>query len=154
MYLDTRGLNTPEKETLEYENFAASIVSISEKQGAPSAEEFGTKHGSVIIKRLLTDVNKLDSLMNNGVDNFILQSKRDYKNTMLKTGIILMAGLIVTIILSIVVVKLINKSLLSAVDYINILATGDFSKNIPEDYLKGKDVGRYQDLIARLGLRR
>ncbi|EDS77567.1 methyl-accepting chemotaxis protein [Clostridium botulinum C str. Eklund] len=144
-----RNLNITEKEkdlsskikgTLgEYEKFSKDIIAISENSGKDAAIKYSAENVQKITNNLISDVETLDSTIVQGANNFYSTSQDDYSATIKRTSIIILIALLVSIGISVIVVKLINKALSDIVAYIDVLATGDFSQKAPEKYLNIKD---------------
>lgn len=140
-----------EKGILAYKNFTFEMIDILEEKGIIEAEKFGAQKGSPIAKKLLQDIDKLDKINIDEADKFFKESEKDYKDTMNRTAIITILGIFISILLSVVVIRLINRTLSTAVKQINLLATGDFSVNIEEFFMKPKDeLGEISRSISKM----
>lgn len=140
-----------EKGISAYKDFTFETIDVLEEKGIIEAEKFGAQKGRPIAQKLLQDINKLDEINIGEADKFFKESEKDYKDTMNRTGIITILGIFISIFLSVVVIRLINKTLSTAVKQINLLATGDFSVNIEESFMKPKDeLGKISRSISKM----
>ncbi|AEB76289.1 HAMP domain-containing methyl-accepting chemotaxis protein [Clostridium botulinum] len=128
-----------QNEINEYEKFCNGIINVLEVSGQAEATKYGEKNGNKIMDDLLKDIKKVDTIILDKSQNFSKNSENDYSATMKRTGLIVIIAIIIAIIISCFVVKLINKAINGLIKYIETLATGDFSGDIPEKYINGKD---------------
>ncbi|KGN03014.1 chemotaxis protein [Clostridium novyi A str. 4570] len=123
----------------EYEKIADNTIEICTSKGKEEGLNYCYQNIKPVTKELLSNVKKLDTSILNRSQEFHKLSEGNYKSTVKLTAIIIILGLIVSIGISVIVVKLINKALADTVAYIEVLATGDFSQSAPEVYLNIND---------------
>ncbi|KEI01605.1 methyl-accepting chemotaxis protein [Clostridium botulinum] len=123
----------------KYEKFSENVTSIIDTKGQVEGEEYGEKYGPNILGGLTKNIQELDTLVINKSQDFYNKSEKNYVSTLNRTGIITFISIIVAIILSIIVIKLINTDLKRLICYVDLLATGNFSEDVSEEYLQGKD---------------
>ncbi|ABK61206.1 MULTISPECIES: HAMP domain-containing methyl-accepting chemotaxis protein [Clostridium] len=123
----------------EYEKIACNTIDMCNSKGREDGMNYGYQNMKQVTKGLLSSIKKLDTSILNRSQEFHKLSEVNYNSTVKLTAIIIILGLIVSIGISVIVVKLINKALADTVEYIEVLATGDFSQGAPEVYLNIND---------------
>ncbi|EDS77561.1 methyl-accepting chemotaxis protein [Clostridium botulinum C str. Eklund] len=124
---------------LKYKGFYEGVIHEVDTKGQVQGEQYGEKYGPDIIGSLLKNIKQLDLMISNRTEDFYNKSQENYTDTLNRTGIITVISILVAIILSIIVIRLINTDLKKLIKFVDVLSTGNFSVQISEEYLSGKD---------------